>query len=302
MEQPQGDSEAGLLERLGNVLVPEAPADEAVEASQEAVADDEQPAEAQAPEDDGFVELEMDDGETVRVPPKLKDGYLRHSDYTKKTQDLATLQRNAQAALQQQAQVAQFQEQTREDSQKLAEVQAELKRLKGIDWTGLDADTIWKTRAYVDNLKDQATDLERSIGQKQQAFRQQLAQTRAQASQSAYEFIGRHVKDWKPDSQTEREVAAYVGNYGIQPETLADIAVLFPGFAVLAAKAASYDKLRAATGPATQKAQKAAPMVKPGAAQSTKTVQQATVAKAKARLQKTGSLNDAAALILQRMK
>ena len=67
MEQPETDSEQGLLERMASAMGQEAPAP--AEASQEAeVADDEQPAEVaeetseeEAPQDDGLVELELED-------------------------------------------------------------------------------------------------------------------------------------------------------------------------------------------------------------------------------------------------
>lgn len=296
-EQPETDSEQGLLERLGNALVPEAPAEEAIEASQEEeVADDEQPAEDEKPEDDGFVELELE-GETVRVPPKLKEGYLRQSDYTRKTQELATLQKNATAALQQQAMLAQFQQATQPEQQEYAQVQAELKRLKDVDWTNFDTDTYIKTRGYIDNLKDKAQDLERALGTKQQQLRQHLAQQRQQAASNAYDYISRHVKDWAPDSQTEQEVARYAGAYGVPPEALAEVAVMFPGFAVMAAKASQFDKLQTSKGQAVQKAQKAPPVVKPGAVTSTNAAQSKQVQDQRSRLKKSGDYRDAVGLM-----
>jgi hypothetical protein len=267
-EQPSGDSAEGLLERLGNALLPEP---EAVEASPQVVENSEQPEEPEAeeaPEDDGFVDLELEDGETVRVPPKLKDGYLRQSDYTRKTQELASLQKQAQASLQQQAVFAQFQEQTREDQQKLLSVDAELQRYKQLDWTNLDTDTYIRTRGYIDQLRDQKSELEQGLGEKRNRLTQTLAQQRQAAAQNAYEYIGRHVKDWSPDSQTEKDVAQFAGNFGIPREALAEISVMFPGFAVLAHKAAQYEKLQAGKGAAVQKAQKAPPVVKPGAVTS----------------------------------
>jgi hypothetical protein len=296
-EQPETDSEQGLLERLGNALAPEAPAEEAIEASQEEeVADDEQPAEDEKPEDDGFVELELE-GETVRVPPKLKEGYLRQSDYTRKTQELATLQKNATAALQQQAMLAQFQQATQPEQQEYAQVQAELKRLKDVDWTNFDTDTYIKTRGYIDNLKDKAQDLEKALGTKQQQLRQQLAQQRQQAASNAYDYISRHVKDWAPDSQIEQEVAKYVGSYGVPPEALAEVAVMFPGFAVMAAKASQFDKLQTSKGQAVQKAQKAPPVVKPGAVTSTNAAQSKQVQDQRSRLKKSGDYRDAVGLM-----
>jgi hypothetical protein len=299
-EQPAGDSEEGLLERLGNALAPEAPVEEAIEASQEEeVADDEQPEEVEEAKDDGLVELELE-GETVRVPPKLKEGYLRQSDYTRKTQELATLQKNATAALQQQALLTQYQQFTQQEQQELAQVQSELKRLKEVDWTGFDTETYIKTRGYIDNLKDKATDLEKSLGTKQQQLRQHLAQQRQQAAANAYDYISRHVKDWAPDSQTEQEVAKYVGSYGVPPEALAEVAVMFPGFAVMAAKASQFDKLQSSKGQAVEKVQKAPPVVKPGAVTSTNNAQQQKASDIRNRLKKSGDWKDAAALFMMK--
>jgi hypothetical protein len=304
-EQPETDSsEQGLLERLGNALAPEAPADEAIEASQEEdVADDEQPEEAEeAPAAEEFVEIEIEDGRKVKVAPEAKDGYLRQSDYTRKTQELATLQKNATAALQQQALLTQYQQFTQQEQQELAQIQSELKRLKEVDWTGFDTETYIKTRGYIDNLKDKAADLEKALGTKQGQLRQHLAQQRQQAAANAYDYISRHVKGWAPDSQTEQEVARYAGAYGVPPEALAEVAVMFPGFAVMAAKASQFDKLQTSKGQAVEKAQKAPPVVKPGAVTSTNNAQQQKASDIRSRLKKSGDWKDAAALFMMKGK
>lgn len=303
-EQPGTDSEEGLLERLGNALAPEAPVEEAIEASQEEdVADDEQPEEAQPEEgaaDDGLVEIEVEDGKTVKVPAEAKDGYLRQADYTRKTQELAALQKNATAALQQQALLTQFQQVTQSEQQELAQVQAELKRLKEVDWTGFDTETYIKTRGYIDNLKDKAADLEKALGSKQQQLRQQLATQRQQAAQNAYNFIQMHVKDWKPDSPMEQEVARYAGKFGVPPEALSEVATMFPGFAVAMADSLELSKLKASKGQAVRKAQDAPPVVKPGAVTSTNSAAASKDKLLRQNLKKTGDTKDLAKLLLAR--
>lgn len=305
MEQPQGDSEADVLQRLEGFFEggqADQPEDEAaVEAQQpEEVADDEQPAEQEeiAPEEPGLVELETESGKTYKVPPELKDGYLRHADYTRKTQEISALQRQATTALEQQALQAQFQQVTAAEQQRLSEIQAELQRFKKIDWTNLDTETYIKTRGYIDQLKDESADLEKGIGGKAQQFQQRVAEMDRQAAANAYALIKRHVPDWTPDSATEREVASYAGNYGVPPEALAKVAKLFPGFAVMAHKASQFDRLQTSKGAAVQKVQKAPPVVKPGAVTSTNTAAAQKTRDVEGRFRKSGGLDDFAKLLL----
>lgn len=261
-EQPEGDS--GLLERLGNALVPEEPVDEAVEASPEVEAQEEEVEVPEQPVDDGLVELELD-GKVVRVDPELKDGYLRTADYTRKTQDLAVLQKQAQAALEQQALVQQFNEETKEDQERLAQIKGELARYKKIDLTNLDTDQYIRTRSYLDQLKEEAGEIEKQLGSKSQAVQQKYQQVRNQAARHAQDYIQNHVKDWQPDSQVEREAVNLAATHGITRDVLADLVVRYPGIAVTLHKAAQYEKLQAAKGSVVQKAQSAPPVVKPGA-------------------------------------
>lgn len=302
MEQPGVDSD--LVGRFAAAMNPqEAPAEE--EASQPVV-ENEQPQveevaseEDQATEDDGLVELETEDGEVLKVPPKLKDGYLRQSDYTRKTQEVAMLQKQATEALQQQALIAQFQEHTKEDQQRLNQIQAELQRFKALDWANLDTETYIKTRGYMDQLKDQAADLEQALGKKASEFQRHVQERDAMAARTAYELIQRHVKDWTPDSQTEKDIARYAQGFGVPPEALGKVAKLFPGFAVMAYKAAQFDNLQA--GKAVKSVQKAPPVVKPGAVTNTNTVAQQKYQKVRETLKKNpNSLDAAAAVFLQR--
>jgi hypothetical protein len=301
MEQPQGDSDADVLRRLENFVETEqdAPPDEAaVEAQQ--VADSEQPAEQEeiVPEEPGLVELETESGKTYKVPVELKDGYLRQADYTRKTQETAVLQRQATTALEQQALQAQFQQATAAEQQRLSQIQSELQRFKQVDWTNLDTETYIKTRGYIDQLKDEAGELEKGIGGKAQQFENRVRHMDQQAAANAYALIKRHVPDWTPDSQTEREVANYASHYGVPPEGLAKIAKLFPGFAIMAAKASQFDRLQFSKGAAVQKAQKAPPVIRPGAVTSTNSATAQRARDMAGKFKKSGDVHDFANLLL----
>ena len=304
MEQPQVDSNDDVMTRLGNFLVPPepaeaAPANEQPQPQEEAPQTEDAQTQEAPPEDDGFVDLELEDGETVRVPPKLRDGYLRQSDYTRKTQEVAQLQKQALAASQNQLLIQEFNKATREEQSRLSQIQAQLNQAKSLDWSNLDTETYIKTRGYLDQLKDEASTIEKSLGEKANEVKQHIAKSRSTAAQNAYEYIQRHVKDWKPDSETEKDVAKYAGNYGVPPEALAEISVMFPGFAVMAAKASQFDKLQSGSKQAVQKAQKAPPVVKPGVAGTGNAARQADQ-KIRAQFKKSGDVNDLARVLLSR--
>jgi hypothetical protein len=306
MEQPERDSEADVLQRLEGFFGGEQAAPQEEEAAVEAqqpeteVADDEQPAETSeiTPDEPGLVELETESGKTYKVPQELKDGHLRLADYTRKTQETAILQRQATTALEQQALQAQFQQATAQEQQRLSQIQAELQRFKTVDWTNLDTETYIKTRGYIDQLKDESQELERGIGGKAQQFQQRVSQMDKQAAANAYALIKRHVPDWTPDSQTEREVADYANNYGVPPEALAKVAKLFPGLAVMAHKASQFDRLQTSKGSAVQKAQKAPPVIRPGAVTSTNSAAAQKTRDIEGRFRKSGGLDDFAKLLM----
>jgi len=155
----------------------------------------------------------MEDGQTYKVPQALKDGYLRQSDYTRKTQDSPRCKRTRKRPSAASLDGAGWEE-TREEQQRLTQIESELKRLKSVDWTQYDTDTLIKTRTYMDQLRTRRVICKRPF-RKADQDRQQAAQLRSEAARNAYEFINRHVKDWTPDSATEREVTSYAQNYGV---------------------------------------------------------------------------------------
>lgn len=303
MEQPIADSEEGLLERLGNALSPQAAEEEAVEASpaDEAPIEDEaseEPTEVQAT-DDGLVELEAD-GKTFRVTQEVRDGYLRQSDYTRKTQDLALQVGQAQTVLKQQELVSKFNEETAEDQQRLAQIKGELARYRKVDLTSLDTDQYMRTRAYLDQLKDESGDIEKALNGKAQKVQQEYSKLRQEASGKAQEYIQRHIKDWAPNNQADREAAAVASEFGLAGEPLADLIIRHPGIAVILHKAAQFDKLQTAKGTIVQKAQKAPPVVKPGASTPVKSAQDQRYLKARTQLKKSGD-RDAGIAVFERL-
>lgn len=74
------------------------------------------------------------DGETHKIPSKLKDGYLRTADYTRKTQEVAETKRQLQAREQELAQVAQRTQEEFQTHVQLEIVNSRLKGTENINW------------------------------------------------------------------------------------------------------------------------------------------------------------------------
>lgn len=306
MEQPQGDSEADVLQRLegffdgGQADQPEQEA--AVEAQPQEVADDEQPQDAAeetpAEDDPGLVEIEAEDGQTYKVPAALKDGYLRQADYTRKTQDAKDLAKNAAFTLQEKAWSSQFEEWTKPERTELSDLKLEIKQYKKSLTQIDDMNLAWRTQQHVAQLEDKAKELEGTLSTKKQQFDSQLGQARSEAARHAADFISRNVKGWAPNNELDREVGGFAHALGIPPELMTEMTVRFPGFGVMAAKAALYEKLQSSTPKAVQKAQKAPPVVKPGAVTSTNSAAAQRARDIQGRFQKSGGLDDFARLLL----
>lgn len=322
-ELPSDDgSEAGLLERLGNVLVSDAGAPggqvkkSAAEASEddeptvehaeteenaEELADESATSDESASEGEELVEIETESGKKFRVPQELKNEFMHKADYTRKTQEISALQRQTHAVLQQQQLVSQFQQETADEQRQLSGVQAEIDRYKAIDWTQLDTETYIKARGQLDMLRDKAGDLEKAIQKKAALFEQKMHGNRAQAAAAAYEYIGKHVKGFAPDSAIEKELANYAANNGIPVEAFVNVALALPQAAVAMWKAMKFDQLQASKATAVKKVQKAPPVLKPGAVASTGSAQQAKSKELRQALRKTGDVRVAAKLFEQFM-
>lgn len=304
MELPQGSgSEDSLVERFAAAMNPEAPVSEQTpEASQTTEQEtQEQPVaeEADAAPDEDYVDLNLEDGRTYKVPQELKNSFMAKSDYTRKTQDLSLLQKQATEALQQQALQTHFQKTIAPDLTKLQQLQSQAEQLKNADRTGWDTDMSVRALLALQQLEGEAKTLEQKIGQQSAQFQAHVAQRHAESTRNAYEFIGRHVPEWKPDSKTEMEIAGYANNYGVTPDALGRIANLYPGFAVMAYKAQQFDRLQSGKGQAVQKAQAAPPVIRPGAVTSTNTQQTQRYQKARESMRKNPSSIDAIASVFK---
>jgi hypothetical protein len=197
--------------------------DDGVDTSDEHLTDDAN----EAGGDDDLEEFEFD-GHKLSVPKTLKEtlakGVLLHEDYTRKTQDLAA-QRRAYEAEQESAKAENTRFQTfRTESVKLASVREQLAAFDKVDWAAAaqaDAEngtqTVSLARIQMDQLKDQASQLEQSISKLDNEGRQALATRQLTAMANCETALTKEFPKW---AELKPTVETFVKAHGVSEQEL----------------------------------------------------------------------------------
>ena len=302
-EQPTG-SEPSVESRMATLMG--GPEPEVAQAEPEVAAVEETPEEPQ-PEEETEAKSDVEDldvdGEIYKVPPSLKakvsewkEGALRREDYTRKTQELADLTRQAQLAAEAIQTRQTFEQEISTERTELNKVQADLDRYKAVDWSSLDVNDYIKLRGQFDTLKERASELNGAINQKAQALNGKLTEHKQKLIEEGHKFLTKTIKNWGPEAvQTAKSGAKSVGYTDGELENVYDAR-----FAALSWKAAQFDALQSGKAEAVKKAQAAPPIVKPGVKG---TPQAGAQEKAlRQQLKSKGDLKSAAALLASRMR
>lgn len=200
--------------------------------------------------DDGTVEVEAPDGSKVKVPAALKDDFLRHADYTRKTQELSVRTRDLDT------QVQTFQQQREESLAALPEeysavavntasmnnAQTEVTEYEKIDWATWRAQTAAladddpnkieykRYRAGYDAARENLADAQRALGSakqalttKEQARLDEQAKGRETAIATARQETGKVLTSEGWDQQRFADTASYaVTELGYSPDELVE--------------------------------------------------------------------------------
>lgn len=237
----------------------------------EAAAEDESPEQSdeEAPEtevsaDGELVEIETDDGETYRVPLKLKESFLRRKDYTEKTQRLASLQEAAQDK----AHYLEAREavlgQVVGDVAEYRALQTEHARYASLDWQALyNADP-----GQALKLRDQRDQLEKQIQQKQHAIQAKSAQIEQATNTHSQQQWGFAVKGARDaigslTSADDNAMLKQVEKLGFSEKELKS-RFADPRFLHAIYKAAKWDALQGGKVKALEAVRNAPPVIKPG--------------------------------------
>jgi hypothetical protein len=249
----------------------------------------------EAPPDEPFVEVTDDEGNAIPVPSKLKDAFLRQQDYTRKTQELSTLKKSADDRIKYAEAKEQILGTVLQDVVSLRETQSKLDQLNGLDWAQLynaDPGQALSLRNQMDGLRAQVEKQQKTIQEKAA----QYDQTRKAHNDNQWKLAVEGVRQ-KIGSVSAAEDAAMLRtaqDLGFTPDELkerfADPRVLHAVY-----MASKYSQIQSGKPSASEKLNKAPPVVKPGAVQQNATVKKDQVLRQ--RLKTTGNVNDAAALL-----
>ena len=235
--------------------------DEAEQGSTEAVETDNPEGE---PDEDEPETIEIErDGKTFKVPAALKDDFLRHGDYTRKTQEVAEARKALETAREgvQQAGEAEINAKARSVA-----MDAAIKQYEGVDWDRLEAtdpqaaQSHWRKFQQLQGAKAEA-DTEYTAAVQARTFETQQ-ETAKRLEQGAAE-LARDIPDWGPQ-KAEQLLSFGEKQFGLTREYMESVTdvnlIKVMNFAHALAKANPSKTAPAAPKPATKVKGGAAPL------------------------------------------
>lgn len=159
------------------------------------------------------------DGKSYKVPAALRDEFLMHADYTRKTQELAETRKQVEATLQQVQQVTQAEFQA---ATAIGAIDAQIADFNTIDWDAWEEqDPMAAQRAWrqFGQLKDSRAN---AIAQYQQAQQQRTfvqQQETAKLIEQGQQVLARDIPQWGPEKARALQAHA-TSAYGFTPQEL----------------------------------------------------------------------------------
>lgn len=199
------------------------PQDAADDSGEELETEGEGSEEDDAPEPD-HADIEYE-GKQYKVPKELKDAFLRHADYTRKTQGVSAAQREVENMKQQAQQMLQASEQELDMRAELKNARNVLNQYRNLDWKALESEDPIGAQSHwrqYQMLKERAgeleTNLKQSEAQRTEAAKHDIANRVSAARKAAKETFN----DWTP--QLEDDVVRFaVDKLGADGQRLAAI-------------------------------------------------------------------------------
>jgi hypothetical protein len=165
------------------------------------------------------------EGKKYKLPKELKDALLRHSDYTKKTQEVSASRKEVEAMKAQVQQIARATEEEITARGRLAQMHETLQQYEAVDWARLEQDDPLGAQSHFRQyqlMKEQAQKTAYEIQQRAQqrtAFDQQETAKRIAASRDE---ASKKLKGWSPQAE-EKAFTWAVNEKGVPPQVLAQI-------------------------------------------------------------------------------
>ncbi len=295
------DKIAGLLGR--ETPTPDADGDDLPQTDEVETAQEDEPSESEGTDDEGQDTEAQEDSPQPKRKLKVGDqeldedevvnGYLRQSDYTRKTQAAAEQRKAAEAELRAVAEERQRYAQTLEYfSQQLPQAAPPSPDL-------LDSDPVeyLKQRDAFERSAAQrnmaAAELQRVHEQQRQDAQRRFIEVRQAEEQALVEKL----PEWREEAKAKEgkaQVAKYLKDAGYSDEQLSTL--VDHRSVIIARKAMLYDQMVARKPAVENKVRNAPPVLKPGVAKQGNGEAERALA-ARDRLKKTGRVEDAAAAI-----
>jgi len=220
---------------------------------------EEEPVEQEASD---YVEVDYD-GVVYEVPPALKDALLRQSDYTQKTQQVAS-QRKEVDLLQQQVQTArkeqQFVQEIQPDLNNVGYLQASIQQMETelqANLAQMTSEDMFRRKIEVDGYKEQLNALKQGLELKYSEFEEAQKQSYHELLEQGAQVLKQTIPDWSEDKQSQ--VRDYALSKGFSQQEVSSI--LDPRHVQILWAASQFESLREKAAPAAEQI-KSAPTIK----------------------------------------
>ena len=212
--------------------------------------------------DDGFAEIDWE-GTKIKVPPALRDAFMKNEDYTRKTQELAESRKaidHVQELSKQRQMDMAFTDSIAAEQKEIAVIDAYLQQAKAMDWSQMSTEQILRARVELDNVKDRREQLVKDIDGKRSKFMDEVNARIKELRGKSRELASKSIPEFSEEA--EKAVRAFALAEGLT-ETEVDNVLLDPRSYKILWKASQFDKVKASTGKITQQVSKT---LKPGVA------------------------------------
>lgn len=176
---------------------------------------------AEARPDAEFVDVEYE-GETFKLPPKLKDALLRQADYTKKTMEIAETRKAIEADRAQAEQVRNISTAKVNAIGQAQILDYQIRNLEATPVDGLTQEQINALRMDLRDLYDQknqvSSDIQQLASAEKYAETEELGKLRQQALQEAASLV----PNWSDARRTELETLAKELGAGLDPNDITE--------------------------------------------------------------------------------
>lgn len=178
---------------------------------------------------------------------EFKKGRMLHSDYTRKTQEVADQRKAFESERTRFQETAKSHQEHIREVGRLVAIEERLGQYAQVNWQAwADQDAAAASKAHMEftQLQAQRGQLVSTLTQKEQQRRLEAERTSATRANEAEAIVMREVKDWGPEKLGKFRDAAQKA--GIEPEGLRQMLIQYPGAARFLDKALKFDQLLAA--------------------------------------------------------